>query len=70
MLRKTDHSRNSIKGRKGSDASMGINGSPTDSPTVVYQTPFSGARRKPQAPSPIKHQIAPGLVIEGEEVDL
>jgi hypothetical protein len=47
------------------------------SPSVVYQSKPGGntsptnVRIKYQAPSPtLKHQIAPGLVIEGEEADL
>lgn len=58
-----------MKGRKSSENS---NGSPTnasDPTAIAYQTP-SGVRRKYQAPSPNKHLIAPGLVIEGEEADL
>lgn len=73
MLKKTDYSRSSMKGRKASGTSNGsspFSESPS-SPPVVYQTPSSvGARQKYQAPSPNKHLIAPGLVIEGEEADL
>lgn len=39
--------------------------------SVVYQSKKENPTKKYKAPSPTnKHQIAPGLVIEGEEIDL
>ena len=81
MLKKTDYSRGSMKRNKGekkeSESPFGER-IPLKSPSVVYQSKTGGnstspsnVRIKYQAPSPtLKHQIAPGLVIEGEEADL
>ena len=82
MLKKTDYSRGSMKRNKGekkeSESPFGER-IPLKSPSVVYQSKPGGSspsspsnvRIKYQAPSPtLKHQIAPGLVIEGEEADL
>jgi len=80
MLKKTDYSRGSMKRVKGekkeSESPFGER-VPMKSPSVVYQskpggnTSPSNIRIKCQAPSPtLKHQIAPGLTIEGEEADL
>jgi len=82
MLKKTDYSRGSMKRLKGgqgkleSDAAGPLLNSNKTGNSVVYQSkpaglPSANARRKYQAPSPNKIEIAPGLVIsDGQEADL
>jgi hypothetical protein len=80
MLKKTDYSRGSMKRNKGEkkegESPFGER-IPLKNPSGVYQSKTGGntspsnVRIKYQSPSPtLKHQIAPGLVIEGEEADL
>lgn len=86
MLKKTNFSRGSMKRNKSEnqESSQASNFNfqdkkSTSGPSVVYQSNRQGQvstnnvrpSHKYPAPSPTnKHQIAPGLVIEGEEVDL
>ncbi|KAI9561650.1 hypothetical protein GHT06_012610 [Daphnia sinensis] len=76
MLKKTNYSRGSLKRQNGEKADSENNfGNRATSPSVVYQSKpgYSPTNIKisHQAPSPtLKHQIIPGLVIEGEEADL
>lgn len=62
----------------GSDSNFS-HGNKSSNPSVVYQSKQGQFQHNlkpvkyqaPSSPSPTnKHQIAPGLVIEGEEVDL
>lgn len=85
MLKKTNINRNSLKRAKetndgeGSSGKLPFDNRPTNS-SVVYQSKpgqsSGNVKLKYQAPTPPspltpnKHQIAPGLVIEGEEADL
>ena len=80
MLKKTDYSRGSMKRQKGggqekseNDAAGPLLNSNKTGNSVVYQSkPTGNVRRndKYPAPSPTKIEIAPGLVVEGEEADL
>lgn len=76
MLKKTNYSRGSLKRQNGEKADTeNTFGNRATSPSVVYQSKpgYSPTNIKinHQAPSPtLKHQIIPGLVIEGEEADL
>lgn len=82
MLKKTDYSRGSMKRQKGgqgqseSDVAGPLLNSNKAGNAIVYQSkpagiPSTNARRKYQAPSPNKIEIAPGLVIsDGQEADL
>lgn len=85
MLKKTGYSRGSMKRMKGENQD-GENGASNfnymnkpSGPSVVYQSKQGQFQQNlkpvkyqaPSSPSPTsKHQIAPGLVIEGEEIDL
>lgn len=76
MLKKTNYNRSSLKRQNGEKVGNETNfDNRATSPSVVYQSKpgYSPNNIKiiHEAPSPtLKHQIAPGLVIEGEEADL